>query len=186
MLRLLSDDLDDDHDIRFLESQTRRARKIRIPRLLHAKQEQERAETSRTENASPETECKAGGSDLDQIVFDRVNDQIGRILTTRLGQNVRAMLVDRPLGNEQRVGDLVVRLAPADMQQNLGLALRQLLGTVVRNGRRRRLQVADQIEKKLLREEAPSSTTASMAATTSLISEFFRMNPLTPSDTMRK
>ena len=173
MLRLLSDDLDDDHDIRFLESHTRRARKIKIPHLLHAKQE--RAETSRTENASPETECKAGGSDLDQIVFDRVNDQIGRILTTRLGQNVRAMLVDRPLGNEQRVGDLVVRLAPADMQQNLGLALRQLLGTVVRNGRRRRLQVADQIAK-----------TASMAATTSLISEFFRMNPLTPSDTMRK
>ena len=94
------------------------------------------------------------------------------------------MLVDRPLGNEQRVGDLVVRLAPADMQQNLGLALRQLLGTVVRNGRRRRLQVADQIEKKLLREEAPSLDDGLDGG--HLISEFFRMNPLTPSDTMRK
>lgn len=184
MLRLLSDDLDDDHDIRFLESHTRRARKIKIPHLLHAKQE--RAETSRTENASPETECKAGGSDLDQIVFDRVNDQIGRILTTRLGQNVRAMLVDRPLGNEQRVGDLVVRLAPADMQQNLGLALRQLLALSSGTAEGADFRLLTRLKRSSCEKKLPPSTTASMAATTSLISEFFRMNPLTPSDTMRK
>ena len=184
MLRLLSDDLDDDHDIRFLESHTRRARKIKIPHLLHAKQE--RAETSRTENASPETECKAGGSDLDQIVFDRVNDQIGRILTTRLGQNVRAMLVDRPLGNEQRVAislfdsprQICSRISDSRCDSCSALSSGTAEGADFR--------LLTRLKRSSCEKKLPPSTTASMAATTSLISEFFRMNPLTPSDTMRK
>ena len=93
---------------------------------------------------------------LHQVVLDRIDDQVRRIPASGFSQDIRPMLIDSAFRNKQRIGDLVVRLAAADVQQNIGLALRQLLGTVVRNGRRRRLQVADQIEKKLLREEAPS------------------------------
>ena len=38
--------------------------------------------------------------DLYQIVLDRINHQVGRILTPRLGQNIGAMFVDGSFGNK--------------------------------------------------------------------------------------
>ena len=66
------------------------------------------------------------------------------------------MLIDSAFRNKQRIGDLVVRLAAADVQQDLRLALRKLFGTILRHRRRSRFEVAYQIEQQLLREKTSS------------------------------
>ena len=71
-------------------------------------------------------------------------------------QDIRPMLIDSAFRNKQRIGDLVVRLAAADVQQDLRLALRKLFGTILRHRRRSRFEVAYQIEQQLLREKTSS------------------------------
>ena len=90
------------------------------------------------------------GSDLDQIVLDRINDQVSRILAAGFSEDVGTVLIDRTFGDKQRIGDFTVRFAPADVQQNFGFPLRELLWTVFRNRRGSRLEIAHQIEQQFL------------------------------------
>lgn len=63
-------------------------------------------------------------SELDQPVPNGIDHQRGRVAASGLFQNVGAVLVDRPLRDEEAVGDLLVRESAADLDENFGLARR--------------------------------------------------------------
>src|SRR5688572_11742996 len=62
---------------------------------------------------------------LDPALADRVHDRLGAVVHGELPQDARHVVLDGLLGDRERVGDLLVRLALRDVVEDLDLARRE-------------------------------------------------------------
>ena len=68
------------------------------------------------------------GQTLDELVLERVADELGARGAAQLLLDVRAVGLDRARGEEQLLGDLGVGVAEGDQPQHLDLALGEVVG----------------------------------------------------------